>query len=187
MQQIVAHLLGRVDAFLMAPFRLPHDPLFGFLMGAFCLAMICVVVGELTLSAAIRMNQGHLRELKNEIAQREALSMQAYGMGDRDGYKALNKEANDVWGRHFFTMAAYSAGMLWPVPFALAWLHGRFSGVNFELAWPLSLLFGPMVGYPFIFIPLYILARILFGHLRPWLPYFHRVQKMLDAAGGPGA
>jgi hypothetical protein len=180
MDQLLPQAMMWIDAVLIAPFRLIHDPLFAFLTGSFCLAMICSVIGELTLSAAIRVNQSHLRELKNEISQREALSMQAYGMGDRDGYKALNKEANDAWGRHFFTMAAYSAGMLWPVPFALAWLHGRFHGVDFELAWPLSLLVGPTVGYPFIFIPMYILARILFGHLRPWLPYFRGVQRRLD-------
>ncbi|MBI5064345.1 MAG: hypothetical protein HZB87_12985, partial [Desulfatitalea sp.] len=169
-----------LDALLIAPFRLPQDALFGFLIGAFCLAMICVVLGEMVLSAAIRFNQGHLRDLKAEISQRERLSMQAYGMGDRDGYKAFNKEANDAWGRHFFTMAAYSAGMLWPVPFALAWLHSRFAAVSFELAWPLSLIVGPTVSYPFIFIPLYILARIIFGHVRRWLPYFKGVQRRLD-------
>lgn len=175
-----------MDAILIAPFRLPGDPLFGFLVGAFCLAMHCVIIGELTLSAAIRFNRGHLQQLKSEIARREALSIMAHDAGDRAGYKALNKQANDAWGRHFFTMAAYSAGMLWPVPFALGWLNGRFNDVDFAVAWPLSILVGPTVGYPFIFIPLYILGRIVFGHLRRWLPYFRNVQKMLDAAGGPG-
>ncbi|WP_076750327.1 hypothetical protein [Desulfatitalea tepidiphila] len=175
-----------MDAILIAPFRLPGDPLFGFLVGAFCLAMHCVIAGELTLSAAIRFNRGHLQQLKSDIARREALSIMAHDAGDRAGYKAFNKQANDAWGRHFFTMAAYSAGMLWPVPFALGWLNGRFHDVDFAVAWPLSILVGPTVGYPFIFIPLYILGRIVFGHLRRWLPYFRNVQKMLDAAGGPG-
>lgn len=172
-----------MDALLITPFRLPQDAFFGFLIGSFCLAMLCVVLGELMISVAIRFNQGHLRDLKAEIAQREQLSMQAYGMGDREGYQAFNKEANDAWGRHFFTMAAYSAGMLWPVPLALAWLHSRFADVTFELAWPLSLVVGQTVSYPFIFIPMYILARILFGHSRRWLPYFKEVQRRLDEQG----
>ncbi len=180
MDQLLSQLWAWADALLIFPFRLPHDALFGFLFGAFCLAMICVVLGEFTLSAAIRFNQGHLQRLKAEISQREALSVQAFEMGDRAGYKALNKQANDAWGRHFFTMAAYSAGILWPVPFALAWLHGRFAGVDFALAWPLTLLFGQTVGYPFVFIPLYILARIIFGHSRRFLPYFKGVQRRLD-------
>jgi hypothetical protein len=180
MDRMATQFLGTVDALLIAPFRLPQDAFCGFLVGSFCLAMVCVVLGEWMLSMAIRFNQGHLRNLKEEIAQREQLSMQAYGMGDREGYQAFNKEANDAWGRHFFTMAAYSAGMLWPVPFALAWLHSRFAGVSFELAWPLSLIVGQTVSYPFIFIPMYILARILFGHARRWLPYFKGVQRRLD-------
>lgn len=180
MQEWTGRIMGFLDTLLIVPFRIPHDALFGFLLGAFCLAMLCVVLGELLLSAAIRFNRKHLQDLKAEISERERLSMQAFEMNDRAGYRALNKEANDAWGRHFFTMAAYSAGMLWPVPFALAWLHSRFAGVPFELAWPLSLLFGPTVSYPFIFIPLYILARMIFGHLRPRLPYFRGVQRELD-------
>ncbi|MBI5551224.1 MAG: hypothetical protein HY911_06915 [Desulfobacterales bacterium] len=180
MDQMIVQFKQAADALLIAPFRLPQDALFGFLLGAFCLAMLCVVLGELMLSVAIRFNQKHLQNLRTEISQHERLSMQAYEFGDRDGYRALNKQANDAWGRHFFTMAAYSAGMLWPVPFALAWLHSRFAEVAFELAWPLSLVVGQTVGYPFIFIPMYILARILFGHLRRWLPYFKGVQRRLD-------
>jgi hypothetical protein len=183
MQQMATQFLGLLDALLIAPFRLPSDALFGFLLGAFCLAMICVVLGEGMLSVAIRFNQRHLQDLKTEIAQRQQLSMQAHEMGDRAGYKALNKQANDAWGRHFFTMAAYSAGMLWPVPFALGWLHTRFAGVDFAMAWPLSLIVGPTVSYPFIFIPMYILARIIFGHSRRWLPYFKGVQRRLDEQG----
>jgi hypothetical protein len=183
MQQMATQFLGMLDSLLIAPFRLPHDALFGFLLGAFCLAMLCVVLGELVLSVAIRFNQKHLQDLRTEISKNERLSMQAYEFGDRDGYKALNKQANDAWGRHFFTMAAYSAGMLWPVPFALAWLYSRFAGVTFEMAWPLSLIVGPTVSYPFIFIPMYVLARIIFGHSRRWLPYFKRVQRRLDEQG----
>jgi hypothetical protein len=187
MESILSQAFQAIDALLIGPYRLPGDALLGFVAGTFCLVMYCAVLGELTLSAAIRFNRRHLQELKGEIAQREALSIEAFGAGDRAGYKAFNKEANDAWGRHFFTMAAYSAGMLWPVPFALAWMHGRFQEVAFELAWPLSWLCGETVSYPFIFIPLYILGRILFGHLRPWLPYFRSVQKMLDEAGHAAA
>lgn len=109
--------------------------------------------------------------------------MQAYAEDDRVSYKALNKAANDAWGRHFFTMAAYSGGILWPVPFALAWMQTRFQGVEFELVFPLNRLLADNVGYPFIFIPMYILARIVFKHLRPRLPYFRGVQAMLDKSG----
>jgi len=172
-----------LDPVLICPYRLTGDSFAGFLIGTFCLCMICVVLGELAISAAIRLNRKHLQELKNEVAHKERLSIQAYAEDDQISYKALNKAANDAWGRHFFTMAAYSGGILWPVPFALAWMQSRFQGVNFELVFPLNRLLGENVGYPFVFIPMYILARIVFKYLRPRLPYFRGVQAMLDRSG----
>ncbi len=182
MQPTFSLLFAWLDAILIAPFRLPSEPLLGFWLGAFCLAMWCVIAGELTLSAAVRLNRRHLQQLKQEVSRNEALSIQAYESGDQAGYRALNQQANDAWGRHFFTMAAYSGGILWPVPFALAWLHIRFASVAFKMVWPLSLTGIHSVGYPFIFIPLYIVARVIFGRLRRWLPYFQGVQKLLDEA-----
>jgi hypothetical protein len=172
-----------IDMILISPFRLTSDPLSGFMIGTFCLCMICVVLGELTISAGIRLNREHLQELKKEVSHKEKLSMQAYAEEDRISYKALNKAANDAWGKYFFTMAAYSGGILWPVPFALAWMQSRFQDVDFELVFPINRLLGDNVGYPFIFIPMYILARILFKYLRPRLPYFRGVQAMLDQNG----
>ncbi|MBU1397944.1 MAG: hypothetical protein KKH85_03475 [Proteobacteria bacterium] len=183
MNNFFIEIMRTVDPFLIAPYRLTGDAFAGFLIGTFCLCMLCVVLGELTISAAIRLNRKHLQELKQEITHKERLSMQAYAEDDKVSYKALNKEASEAWGRHFFTMAAYSAGILWPVPFALAWMQSRFQSVDFELIFPLNRLIGENVGYPFIFIPMYILARIVFKYLRPRLPYFRGVQAMLDKSG----
>jgi hypothetical protein len=180
MEQTFFKALYLIDPFLISFFRLTDSPMVGFLTGTFCLCMLCVVLGELTISAAIRLNRSHLQTLKKEVSQKEALSMQAYAAEDRVSYKALNKEANDAWGRYFFTMAAYSGGILWPVPFALGWMQTRFAGVEFELVWPINLLIEDSVSYPFIFIPMYVLARIVFKYLRPRLPYFRGVQAMLD-------
>jgi len=178
--------MGLIDMILIGPYRVPGHAMFGFFLGTFCLVMWCVVLGELTLSLALRFNRAHLKELRREINEREALSLAAHATGDKAGFKALNKQANDAWGKHFFTMAAYSAGMLWPVPFALAWMDSRFHTVDFNLFWPLSLLID-QVRYPFIFIPMYVLGRYLFGCIRSRLPYFRGVQKMLDNADHPAA
>jgi hypothetical protein len=77
-------------------------------------------------------------------------------------------------------MVGYSAGILWPIPFAMGWMQMRFASVEFDLAFPLSLIFGNSVGYIFTFIPIYILCRILFKYMRPYLPYFKGVQKILN-------
>lgn len=185
MTHFLTQIFRMIDPVLIYPYRLIDHALVGFFLGTFCLALICVVIGEVTLSAAIRFNRRHIDALKYEIADREALSWQAHALGDHEGYQALNKQANDAWGRHFFSMAAYSAGMLWPIPFALFWMDGRFHAVEFSLFWPLSLILHTPVGYPFFFIPLYVFARLVFGKVRRWLPYFKGVQKMLDDSGRP--
>jgi len=176
-------ILVWIDPVLIAPYRITGHSLVNFFIGSFWVAMIAVVLGELTLSLAIRFNRRYIDALKKEMSHNEALSMQAHAAGDKKSYKALNKQANDAWGRHFFNMAAYSAGMLWPIPFALAWMHTRFADIEFILVWPLNRWLTETVGYPFIFIPLYILGRMIFGRIRRWLPYFAKVQKELDAAG----
>ena len=180
MEKWIAALFQKVDPFLVRLFNLVDDPVTGFLLGSLLLAMGCVVVGEVTLSLAIKWNRNHIEALKQEIRHNEALSIQAYEMGDQTSYRALNKAANDAWGRHFFTMAAYSAGVLWPVPFALAWMQVHFTHTLFSVAFPLSLVFGDTVGFAFVFIPIYILARILFKYIHPWLPYFRTVHRMLN-------
>ena len=134
--------MGLIDPVLIVPFRMRRRAMMGFSVGALCLCLLAVVLGELTLSAAIRLNRRHLQDLKDEISHMEELSIQAYAEGDRTATRPSTRHANDAWGRYFFTMAAYSAGMLWPVPFALAWMQTRFQGVEFELVWPLNLLIG---------------------------------------------
>jgi len=170
LESILKSLLLGLDPVLILPYRLVGDPMLGFLLGTFCLCLACVVLGALTVSAAFRLNRRHLEALTGEVSRKEALSLQAYADGDRESYRALNKETNEAWGRYFFTMAAYSAGLLWPLPFALAWMQSRFAEVSFRLPFPLDLALSEPVGYPFVFIPTYILARILFKAARRGKP-----------------
>ena len=109
------------------------------------------------------------------------LSIMALRSRDKKSYKACNDGANDAFGRYFFNIIAYSASSLWPAFFALAWMQIRFSQVEFPLPYPLESIV-PSIGYFPTFLLCYILARILFKKVRRYLPYFGRVQKMLDAA-----
>jgi hypothetical protein len=179
MQSFLDKFFIHADSFLIFFFRMTGYSFVDYLIGTTILAFLCVIFGELSISFAIRFNKRYLDAMSSEISQKEMLSMEAYRVGDKAGYKALNKDATDAWGKQFFTMAAYSAGILWPLPFALAWMQTRFADVEFALAFPLSLIFGKSVGYAFTFIPLYILCRILFKYLRPHLPYLKGVQQLL--------
>jgi hypothetical protein len=170
----------QADGFLIIFYRITGYGLIDYFIGTAILAFICIVFGELSVSLAIRFNKRYLDAMSRKMTEKETLALEAYRSGDQAGYKALNKEATDAWGKHFFTMVAYSAGILWPIPFALGWMQTRFAEVQFDLAFPLSLIFGKSAGYIFTFIPIYILCRILFKYMRPHLPYFRGVQKLLN-------
>ena len=181
MQYYVDLLFYQVDPFLIFFYRITGVPLVDYFIGTFNLAFLCVVIGELSISLAMRFNKRYLDAMSKEIKEKEQLSIAAYNSGNKFEYQSLNKEATDAWGKHFFTMVAYSAGILWPIPFALGWMQTRFDGITFDIAFPLNLIFTDGIGYTFTFLPLYVLGRILFKYMRPWLPYFKGVQKMLDA------
>jgi hypothetical protein len=163
---LFSDLYLQMDSLLISLYRITGYPHVDYFLGTFLLAFICAVLGEMTLTYAMRINKKYIDELNEETDRKEQLSIEAYRSGDKTSYKALNKEATDVWSRKFFTMAAYSAGMLWPLPFALGWMQTRFQSIEFPVMFPLNLLFGKTVGYLFTFIPLYILARILSNKLK---------------------
>ena len=180
MSSFLNTLTLQADRFLIAFYRITGYSLLDYFIGTMFLAFFCVVIGELCVSLAIRFNKRYLDSMSKEIDDKEMLSLKAYQAGDKDSYKSINREATDAWGKHFFTMVAYSAGILWPIPFALGWMQTRFYGVEFDLAFPFSLLFGKSVGYLFTFIPIYIFCRILFKYMRPHLPYFKGIQTRLN-------
>ena len=100
-----------------------------------------------------------------ETARRHDQSMNAMRAGDKVAYKAINKLANEAYGKTFFLQLAMAAASLWPIPLALAWLQLRFFRVDFPLPVELPFL-GKSVGYPFVFLPAYILVRIAWNHVK---------------------
>ncbi|MDD2604788.1 MAG: hypothetical protein RBR20_09980 [Desulfobacterales bacterium] len=169
-----------IDAILIAGYRLTGFPFVNFLIGTLYLSFLCVIAGELTVALALKINRRYFNQLNAAVSEKEQLALGAYQTGNMEAYKGLNKEATDAWGKQFFTMFGYSAGMFWSLPFALAWLQTRFAGIRFAVAPPISWIIGATTGYLIIFILLYILARIVFKYLRPWLPFFNNIQRMLD-------
>jgi hypothetical protein len=97
-------------------------------------------------------------------------------MGDRDSYQALNQDANDAWGRHFFHYERLlgrgtSAGAFCPGLAADPLRAGPFSaGVS-----PLSVL-RPDRWLRFQFHSRSVSSAGIFlqATLHPWLPYFKR-------------
>ncbi len=161
-------ILLQLDSFLIFPFRITEISLLGFYIGTFVLALNCVLLGRLTILGIMRLNRAYYGKLERETVHMHNLSVKAILAKDKESYRACNKQANEAFGKYFFSQIATGASLLWPLPFALHWMNMRFQGISFPL------LFGTgSLNYAAIFILLYILARILFSrvsaHLTPAL------------------
>ena len=106
--------------------------------------------------------------------------MEALKAGNRPAYEAANKVANEAFGKSFFMQLALSATFFWPIFFALGWMQYRF----LEMAFPLPFI-GFSLGYIGVFILLYIPVYVLFKRVKPKLPYFRGIKKLLDVDGRP--
>jgi hypothetical protein len=172
-----------IDAFLIYFYRLAPVPIIGYMMGTFVLAILSVAVGQLTYAVAFRWNRHWLNTDSREMIRMHNLSLRALAAKDKPAYKACNKVANDAFGKHFFAQMAMGMASLWPAPFALAWMGTRFAGVEFLLPFHVPWV-GGTVGYPATFIPMFVLAHILFGKIKYRLPFFRdmRAAMIADAA-----
>jgi len=159
-----------IDPFLIAPYRWLSNPLLGWLWGTFVLSMWATILGELTLALAYRVNRSKVKEVAEETEDLLEKSLAAHRAGDKRSYKAINRLANEAYGKTFFLQMAMGMSALWPAFLGAAWLQERFG----KITWPL-----PWVGYELNFVGpylvLYILARVIFARTRRRLPYFRRL------------
>lgn len=168
-------LWSMVDHLFIVLYRITGNPVIDFFIGTFLIALLTVVVGEFTISIAYRANRKHLKVLNSKLVKMHNHSLDALKSGNNEEYKSSNRDANDAFGRVFFNAIALSAACLWPVFFALGWMQTRFIRIGFPIPFT-----GWEANYVVVFLAAYIISRILFGHLRPWLPYFKKVQQELD-------
>ncbi|VBB42524.1 conserved membrane hypothetical protein [uncultured Desulfatiglans sp.] len=169
-------LLAAIDAFLIAPYRWPANPYFGWWLGTGLLALWSAVLGELTGTIAVQANRRTIRDAFSEASDRHDQSLSALQAGDRDLYKDINSLANEAYGKAFFLQITVAAAVLWPVPLAIAWLQLRFAGLRFGV--PVSI---PWVGADFsaslVFILMYVVARIVSRHLRCKISFLKRAKR----------
>ena len=162
-----------IDTLLVAPYRWPGDPVVGWWLGTTLLALWAVILGDITTAIALWANRRRMEEADQEMVDRHHQSINALKAGDKESYKAINKLANEAFGNTFFLRLAMACASLWPAACALGWLQTRFSHVRFPLPFTIPAL-ADGVGYAFIFIPLYILVRILFGRIKARIKLFRR-------------
>jgi hypothetical protein len=157
--------LDVIDHILITPYRWPDDPVVGWALGTVVVAFWAALLGALTTAVAFKANRRSLNKASGEVDQRHHQSINALKSGDKKAYRAINKLANEAFGNMFFLQIAMACAALWPVPLALAWLQSRFGDIRFPLPFSLPGI-GKTVGCTFVFIPLYILVRILLGKMK---------------------
>ncbi len=106
------------------------------------------------------------------------LSEQALKMGDKESYKAVNRQALDAFGYSFSLGAAIFCVSIWPMPFMLAWLHLRFADAPLELPLDLPLL-GSSIHYFPSFLLLYIAVRIIYSRVMALFPWYTEMKARL--------
>lgn len=165
-----------LDPFLVWMFRLPIDPVAAFAVGLCALALLLTMVGELCMAGAYFINRRHFAAITEDMVKNNNNSIRALAQKDKASYTACNSMANEAFGKNFFSGLALFASSVWPVAFALGWLEFRYGAIEFSLP-----LVDTVVGVNFFFVPLYIVIRIVFCRLKPWLPVFGRIKKAVLA------
>lgn len=159
-----------LDPYLIWAFRIPSEPWLGFALGLVYISLVATIIGELCMAGAYFFNKDSFAETNREMVRHNNMSLRMLLRKDKQGYKLVNKEANEQFGKNFFSRIALFAASLFPAFFIMGWLDMRFGRVDFAVP-----LFGE-VGPGFFFVPTYIAVRILFAKSKPYLPLFRTLE-----------
>ena len=129
----IQNILNFIDPVLIYPYRLFDNPMVGWWVGTFCLAAWAVLIGEITMAIANRVNKATISSNLADTMYYHEQSMKAKQAGDDEAYKGINKLANESYGKSFFLLMAMGMAALWPAFFAAAWLDERFGGIKFTM------------------------------------------------------
>lgn len=170
MSSLLPFLLA-ADPWFIAPFRWLPSATAGYLVGTVLLALQCIVLGDLSATAVAYLNRDYLRRIQDKMDRNHNLAELALIQGDKESYKAVNRQALDAFGHSFSMGGALFCVSIWPMPFLLAWLHLRFAEAPLELSIDLPFI-GSSVHYFASFLLLYIAVRLVYGQIMALCPWY---------------
>ncbi len=163
-----------IDNLLIAPYRFGLPTTAAFWFGTAVMAFWCTLAGELSMTLVYLWNREYYTDLNRKMTRMHNISVEAVRHKEKETFKSANKWANEYFGKVFFSHAALFAVSLWPVPFALAWLQTRFTGIDIH-----SVPFTEFsLGYPFVFILSYIIVRYGFSKVRSFIPVLKKIDDL---------
>lgn len=136
----------------------------GFYIGTAVLSFQVIVLGDLAARVIIRINRKRMADIHGDMEKHHALSEEALKLGDKESFKAVNRQALEAFGHSFSMGAVFFCVSVWPLPFALAWMQLRFGQATPSLPWALPLL-GKTPGLVFYFLLLYIPLRVFYSKI----------------------
>jgi hypothetical protein len=171
------------DPWFINPFRWLPSPTAGYLLGVIFLALQCTILGDLSATMVMYINKKYLKKIQGEMNRHHDLSEKALILGDKESYKAVNRQALDAFGHSFSLGAAVFCVSIWPMPFALAWLSLRFADSPLEL--PISMPFlGNTIEYFPSFLLLYIATRMLYAMVMSKIIWYREIKAKLAGQSG---
>jgi hypothetical protein len=168
-----------LDPYLIWFYRLTGSAAANFLLGTFVVAVLSLLVGEVTSFLASLVVRRHFEEVAGEAKKYQDLSMEALKAGDRPAYEAANQLANDAFSKSFFMQVALSATFFWPIFFVLGWMQYRFLEVQFPIPFT-----GWSLGYIGAFIIIYVVAYFSFKRVKRLCFAFRPERERLEAPSG---
>ncbi|MFH2065389.1 MAG: hypothetical protein ABIK15_09360 [Pseudomonadota bacterium] len=180
----ITAFLTFLDPWLIAPFRWLPSASAGYLLGTAVLAFQCFLLGNMSMVTVQFLNRNYLGTLRKKMDHHHQLSEKALMMGDKESYKAVNKQALDAFGHSFSMGGAVFCVSIWPMPFALAWMHLRFADVPLELSVSLPLM-GNTIHYFASFLSIYIAVRIMSATTLNRIPAYSRLTARLTGRAEP--
>lgn len=153
-----------LDPWFIAPFRWLPSAMEGYFLGTVILALQCIILGDLSATAVAYLNRDYLRKIQEKMDRNHNLSELALIQGDKESFKAINRQALDAFGYSFSMGAAIFCVSIWPMPFLLAWMNLRFAEAPLELPFHVPFI-GPSVHYFASFLLLYIAVRMVYSQV----------------------
>jgi hypothetical protein len=175
-------ILTMLDPWFIAPYRWPSSAIGGYLLGTVILALQCVLLGDLSALAVAFLNRGHIGKLQQAMDKHHTLSETALRLGDKESYKAVNRQALDAFGHSFSLGAAIFSVSIWPMPFALAWMHLRFADAPLGLPMGVPFL-GKTLHYVASFLVLYIAVRLAYSMAMKRIGWYARFKARITGHG----
>jgi hypothetical protein len=170
-----------LDPWLIAPYRLVDHAVLGYFLGTTVLTLYVVALGDMSMLAVSAVNRGRLRELKKDMDHHHSISELALRQGDKESYKAVNKQGLEAFGYFFSLGGALFCVSLWPMPFALAWMDLRFANAPLELSF-----LNISMNYFASFLLLYIPIRVFYGNIVKRIPLYRRIRSFAVPGSSAG-